>query len=74
MSAEISQLSKQDRERLARGAQVSINVGPCEECGQTWAANPLADTAKCPFCTEQGAGADNSDTPTVDVPSWGERR
>lgn len=72
MSPDITQLSEEDRQRLARGAQVSVEVGPCPECGYTWKANPQADRAECPECSEYGVGADNSDTPTVDVPSWGD--
>jgi len=65
-------LSAEDRERLARGAQVSIGVGPCPECGYTWKANPNASRAKCPRCCDTGQGSDNADTPTVNVPSWGD--
>jgi predicted Zn-ribbon and HTH transcriptional regulator len=72
VSPDIGQLSKQDRNRLARGAQVSIEVGPCPDCGHTWKANPRAEQAECPECAEYGVGADNSDTPTVTVPSWGD--
>ena len=71
MSPDIAELSPEDRERLKRGAQVSVTVGPCPDCGYTWKANPRAGSAECPRCVEAGVGAENDDIPTVDVPSWG---
>lgn len=56
------------RDRLARGADISVEAGPCPDCGATWSANYQAEQAMCPNCAEYGVGADNSDTPRVDVP------
>ena len=52
-------------DRLARGAPVSVEVGPCPDCGYVWKADPRASTAKCPKCSDAGPG--DAEPPTVSV-------
>jgi len=60
-------ISEEDKRRLRRGATVSVEVGPCPECGHEWKAHPEGEHAKCPNCCDVGVGSENSDVPTVAV-------
>lgn len=75
-ATEIKQLLD-DADPKARGGQlfadgvvdIDIEPGPCSECEYTWQGHPKPQTAICPRCADYGVGADNSDTPHVEVPN-----
>lgn len=65
--SERRELSGEDDERAKRGADVSIEVGPCPDCGYKWKASSRSVFAKCPSCYDAGLDDGNGDVPTVPV-------